>query len=549
MESRKENLNGARTSRVLAVTLSLGLPLLVHLLLTLWNRNAEGLWLDEAYGVLLSRLPVTALPEYLKVDSGPPLLYAFFHILRTVWAETVAMYRAPALVAGILGLIAVWHIGRTWRGIWTGGFCAALWAASPLIVHYEREARIYTTLAFVTLIHIWALQRLAAGRGKTRHTVGLSLALCLGLYGHNFGWFLIPGAWLALILCHAPRGVWRLLVLAQGAAGLLYLPWLPILAGQFGETERTIGWIGGLEIAFAPIKTFLAFIPGGRFEPFAGGPGASNLFLLGSSAVLTVAGLLACVFTSVPFDRARIRKQLQEPGFRVIAGLGIVLVGGPLLASWLIRPMVLPGRTDVIAYPCFVLLLGAGCAGIRIRPMDGTARWPRLLILTFLVVLGIAAIVPYLQRTSPSGDRHLASLIRRNVKPGDVVLFTGLSRPTVESYLFMNREPDISLLSWPPDMAVRLAHLNDAAYLQEPGWPGSQIEVLDKECRARLGPEGRILVLDSPRKVNEPLRAYLKRYLLETTLNTKPVPLRRLGEPFTVKVYKRVPSEAVSPER
>ncbi len=533
MESRKENLNGTRTSRALAVTLSLGLPLLVHLLLTLWNRNAQGLWLDEAYGVLLSRLPVSALPEYLKVDSGPPLLYAFFHSLRTVWTESVAMYRAPVLAAGILGLIAIWHIGRTWRGIWTGGFCAALWAASPLILHYEREARIYTTLALVTLVHIWALQRMAVGRGRPRHAVGLALALCLGLYGHNFGWFLIPGAWLALILCRAPRGAWKLLGFTQVVTGLLYLPWLPILAGQLGETERTIGWIGGLEIAFAPVKTFLAFIPGGRFEPFAGGPGASNLYLLWFSIVLTVAGLLAYLFPTVSSERTRMRLQLGDPGFRVIAGLGIVLVGGPLLASWLIRPMVLPGRTDVIAYPCFVLLLGAGCAGIRLQ----LSRWPRLVFLTLLVGLGVAAIVPYVQRTSPSGDRYLASLIRRNVRPGDVVLFTGLSRPTVESYLFMNGESGIPLLSWPPDMAVRLAHLNDAAYLQEPGWLGSHLDLLDKECHARLGPEGRILVLESPRKVNDPLRAYLKRYSLEKVVNSNPIPLRRLGEPFTLQVY------------
>ena len=506
-----------------AVFLTLLLPLAAHLALTLRGWRSDCLWLDEAYGVVLSRIPLLDLPAYLRVDSGPPLLYGYFHILRLFLGESDAAYRLHALAFGVLGLIAVWHVGRTWLGARAAGYAAWFWAASPLIVHYEREARVYTILAFCCLIHIWALQRISTSRGTRRHAIGIAVCFCAALYAHNFGWFLLPAAWLALAVTRAERNTWRMVLFAQGAALLVYSPWLPILYAQMGETERTIGWIRYFTDWKIPFYTFLAFINGGWFLPYAGGPAAPYRWLLWC-AVLLHAGVI--LFSVIP------RREKPDRGLHIVLAVFGVLIAGPILASLLVRPMALPGRTDVIAYPCFVLLVAAGLSRIP---------GPRMTAPVAAALLALAGVLTIWHDTGQPKQRmdaFLAYDIEAYSKPGDVIILTGLSRPTVETYLFMNQEPDRVLLSWPPDMAVRLAHLNQDAYERQPGWPDRHLKELDEQINQAAPHAERILVVDTDSlRINSPLRARLHENYRRNRVVKQPWRLRRILTPMTVDIY------------
>ena len=512
------------SSRIPLTALALAIPLAFHLLLTSRNWSADNLWLDEAYGVVLSRIPLMELPAYLRVDSGPPLLYGYYHILRFMAGESDAAYRIHALLAGVLGLATVWHVARTWIGPRAASYAAWYWASSPLIIHYEREARVYTILALCCLIHIWALQRFCVGSGKRRHIVGIAGALCVALYGHNFGWFLLPGSWLALYMAGAPRDAWRSLSIGQCVALFLYAPWLPILLAQLGETERTIGWIRHFTDWKVLVQTFLAFIHGGWYQPFVDGPSAPYRALMWI-AILMHVGVLAFLCASCRGNSDR--------GLRVVLAILGVLVLGPIVASILVRPMALPGRTDVIAYPCFVLLMAAATS----RMPGSRAIAP--VVAAVLVFSGTITAIHHTDHPRQRTDAYLASVVEKHSRPGDVVIVTGLARPTLETYLFMNREPDRALLSWPPDMALRLAHLNQEAYERQAGWPERHLRELDGLIRENRHSGGKVVVVDTKAlRVNGPLRQHLERQYARHTVTTQPVRLRRLGTPMTVDIYE-----------
>jgi hypothetical protein len=90
-------------------------------------------------------------------------------------------------------------------------------------------------VATTTFLHGFVFRR-------RRYIPGFAVSLALLLYTHNWAVFFVAGAGVALLGCIAvaPRPARRRIlidgVLAFGASGILYAPWLPIFAYQLSHT-------------------------------------------------------------------------------------------------------------------------------------------------------------------------------------------------------------------------------------------------------------------------------------------------------------------------
>src|SRR5262249_45674156 len=117
------------------------------------------------------------------------------------------------------------------------------------------------------------------------------------------------------------------------------------------------------------------------------------------------------------------------------------------------EPIAMPGRTDFFLLPGFLLLVGAGVA----------AAGARLRLATVPLLAAAAALATVLRpRQAAAFDEGgwLAPLQAR-LRRGDVVVCTDLTRLAAEYYLTAT---GATLLSYPADMAVELAHFNDDWY-------------------------------------------------------------------------------------
>lgn len=250
-------------------------------------------------------------------------------------------------------------------------------------------------------------------------------------------------------------------------------PWLATALSQLGTHNAANIWMaawwkgrGGLWLGPAITLAALANGTGGTLHlqvPLPTFPSSLTALRWASWAVgavgLTGAAFVALGFRGPPRDRATPDRTAAGPRgtqrdlligaglFAAIPLLGLVLI------SLLAGPAYVVGRTDTLALPGLAILLGIGWAygfprphrgvsGLRgLRRQQGAHQPGRPLLatiaLTAWIILGVIALAPSWRgdgRAAKGSDRELATLLASQIEPGDAVVFSALSRPTLEYY-------------------------------------------------------------------------------------------------------------------
>jgi hypothetical protein len=301
--------------RVRPLPSSFALPALVLfglLVISFWERThslGESLWMDEGLSIGIASQPLHDIPHVLRVDGSPPLYY----MLLSVWmkitgngpAETQGLSVAIALVSVPGGLWAGWSLfGRR-----AGLICAALCAVNPFLTAYAQETRMYALMLVLSLMATAAFLHVFA-YGRRQYLPAFSILLALMLYTHNWGLFLSVGLACALVPCwyvsEVRTSFWRDALIGFGAAGVLYLPWVPTLLHQIKHTGAP--WLNSPNFG-APIQITRSLLGGGTPTValvLAGGSGLAAVIARRVedrertavlAATVTVLGTLAVAWT------------------------------------------------------------------------------------------------------------------------------------------------------------------------------------------------------------------------------------------------------------
>ncbi len=210
--------------------------LLLAAALRLYRLGADSLWYDETVSALLASKPLTAMWAHTARDIHPPLYYALLHIWVALAGRSEFALAFLSLGFGIVNIALIAHLGLRAYEPRLGLLAALLAAISPLAIWYSQEVRMYTVGAcwlLLLLILTWRfLQQPQRSTLPLLATYALLAALSLWtLYYSAFALlalngFVLPWLWL--------RNRRKLIpwLLAQAAALLLYLPWLPIALRQ-----------------------------------------------------------------------------------------------------------------------------------------------------------------------------------------------------------------------------------------------------------------------------------------------------------------------------
>lgn len=207
------------------------------LLLAAWLRfhalDFQSLWLDEI--ITWWRAGQPTLPAAIRDirndvwPPGYPLL--LFYLIRWVGSSEFLL-RFPSALAGVVGVAALYALGRRSESESAGLVAAALGTVLHAPVYYSQEARPYAFLiCFATLsTFLWwgILLQLRQGRlVSLNKAIGYVLTAVTCLYLHYFGLLLIGlqaiGCAAALVL--RPR---RLVTAAwlYSLISLMYVPWI-----------------------------------------------------------------------------------------------------------------------------------------------------------------------------------------------------------------------------------------------------------------------------------------------------------------------------------
>lgn len=360
------------TSRKTAVLVLAGL-MLAGLALRL--AVPRGIWLDEAITIHQAHLSLHDLLRNLYYgDRQPPLYHLALWLTIRAFGDGEFAVRLPSLIAGALVIPVLYELGRELYDRRTGLFAAAFAAASPLLVWYSQEVRMYT---FVTLFGLLALltQLRVIRNGTMGNWAAYILATAALLWSHYFGLLLIGLQQLVFVgvLVHRKRNDQPVKPLALGFAysvAVLVMQLIPLVVFAHHQYQSTSAAAGSPSGTYDPLSFYAVlanmawalwgYQPNGTTELMAAmwplfllvslvllGRGGSRQTLLLATAAIAPVVLLIVVSA---FDTSL----FEIRNFLIIVPL-LLLLAARLVTGWIRSPRA---RLLVAGGVLVTLLLG-----------------------------------------------------------------------------------------------------------------------------------------------------------------------------------------------
>jgi 4-amino-4-deoxy-L-arabinose transferase-like glycosyltransferase len=208
--------------------------------------GAKTVWLDEAFSLWMVRHDLPSLIDWLiRIDHHPPLYYILLHYWVDWFGDSPSALRTLSALTSSLAIPLYGLAARRLAGARVGIVATLIFALAPFHVRYGQEARMYGVMILAVALLLFALAHVLMAEGKTTSRWWmwglLAVAEAAAMLTHNTATVLVPlalnGVIVALWLAYragrldldlaglAQPRFWRMWLLSQAGALLLWLPW------------------------------------------------------------------------------------------------------------------------------------------------------------------------------------------------------------------------------------------------------------------------------------------------------------------------------------
>lgn len=219
------------------------------------NMTRWSIWFDEAFSAYLMRFNVWEITRYTALDVHPPMYYWLLKGWTSLFGTTELAFRSMSVFFAIVAIIGVYCLlARLTKSSAAGLVAAFATAISPMLIRFSDEARMYTLVFAIVVWAAYALVRAMTAKASKKWWILYGLLLAVGMYTHYFIAFAFLAFW-AWRWYEVKKGrvkkFWsREWLWAHVGAVALYLPWIPVLVGQFIGVQMGF-WIPPLS-AYTP---------------------------------------------------------------------------------------------------------------------------------------------------------------------------------------------------------------------------------------------------------------------------------------------------------
>ncbi len=446
--------------------------------------SSKGLWLDEAYSVVVARLPFTEMLATLWGDATPPAYYVLLKAWMWLFGSSEAAVRALSVTFSIAGIALMGLLAFRFFSLRIASIVALMLAFTPMHVYYAQEARMYSLLALLgTALAFCGLDYLAR---QSRATLILGAAVSLlMLLTHNIAAWFVIGANVAFLVLSRNRLSTLRWITAQALAVLCCLPGLLGAFERIQEQRDVLAWFFAQWQAKSLVGHFMTTI-----GTFALGDFPNYLAIqspLSTAPFVRSGALLLMCFGLFCWRRST--------GARFIALTLFVALALSLGYSALYQPVHIPGRTDHAYLPLFALLLALGIASLKPGIFEGA-------VLLVGMIGSLAILQIYHDYPAKNHSRMYLWELQANLDAGDIVITTGLTWAETAYYLDRWAVP-ATVLPFPKAVKAYPGYINYRKLMKNPAGLYADADELARFCRENLGPENAIfLIYLRPLKVN-----------------------------------------------
>ena len=215
------------------------------------NYLTRGFWGDEAWTSLISQLPYLQMLQTTARDFHPPAYYTVVELWYKIFPANEISTRLISVVFYLLTVFLVYRLANEIKGRMFGLLSALAVMVNPIFFTYAFEARNYTMFAFAATGSIYFLLKFSTGLSRVQSRGsniknGLMFVLfsTLGIYSHYYMFFTLFAQGLYLLIFE--RKIILRMIALYAVVGVLYLPWIPLLASQVTSVSQSY-WIGGID--------------------------------------------------------------------------------------------------------------------------------------------------------------------------------------------------------------------------------------------------------------------------------------------------------------
>jgi len=332
--------------------------------LRVYHLDAQSLWRDEVDAIRYSGgSPGYLLSVLAQAGHNGPLYFVFLRLWRALTGDSEFALRYFSTIGGVLAVALTYQAARQLRLARAVGVIAALlMAASPYLVWYSQEAKMYTWLVTLVLLAIYAHQKALYSDARKiknappaapfaiRHSsfvwwMIFVIAASLSFYTHILAPLMLPvyALW-ALVQRPQFKAHWKGWLISMA---LLTLPYLPLLLWQ--APLLMTGKRTGHPFYPLPEQTRLLahFYSAGILNS------RYSLYLMSGFTFLLLLGLFS------PSSGASTRSRLQLAIWLFLPPLAVYLIS--------LRVRVFEDRYLIYIAPAFYLLAALGVVTVFTR--------------------------------------------------------------------------------------------------------------------------------------------------------------------------------------
>lgn len=165
--------------------LSLFFIVLLGFTLRIYDLSHKSMWGDEILSVRV--YSGNSIPEVIRVSSlrvHPPLYFIILHFF-LYFGDSEFVARLPSVIFGVLSILLIYKVGRSFFGEGEGLISAFLLSISTLHIHFSQEARMYTLYMFLSLLSLFLFYK-AIRENDIKLWIGFVISTVLGLYTHFY---------------------------------------------------------------------------------------------------------------------------------------------------------------------------------------------------------------------------------------------------------------------------------------------------------------------------------------------------------------------------
>ena len=120
--------------------------------------GTHSLWLDELFSLRFAGYDLPdLLQEVAAFDNHPPTYYLLLHYWISIFGDSEASLRAPSAIFSALSVYFTYKVGELLFDKRVAVIAGLLLAVSEFSIYYAQEARMYSFLAFASVLSVYFL--------------------------------------------------------------------------------------------------------------------------------------------------------------------------------------------------------------------------------------------------------------------------------------------------------------------------------------------------------------------------------------------------------